>query len=172
MYNNSGTKIKNLADFLAVTQIIIAFVEAIAVFGWLHEESPGLAFFIALIVFAVGAVLAWLANLLLGGFGDLIQETSRIRVVAEAWAKENKVKLPEEEEAEDKEKEAPAVHYGPEPVTNSGVVAGVKIEPVVPRPDTRLRPTPEKVPDDVKNFCPFCGSALRNNHCANCDADF
>lgn len=141
MYNNSGRKIKLMADTMAVIQIVVSLLLAIGIFVLLYRQSGGVAFFIALIVFAIGAVIAWVSNLLLGGFGDLIEETNRIRTVAEAYAKKNKVAIPERK---NEDEGTPAIFREPSP-------------------DSKLL---------NKEYCPFCGEALKNGHCDKCDADF
>ena len=72
MYQNTGVKILAMAKVLAVLMMIISIVSGIAT-GLFTGGSEG--FFIGLTVIAIGCLFAWLSNLVLAGFGELVANT-------------------------------------------------------------------------------------------------
>jgi len=79
MYKNTGPKIVALANIIAGITIALFAISGIAIWVLLGSmENVGLGFFAFLIIAAVGGFLAWVSNLLLAGFGELITNTHTI----------------------------------------------------------------------------------------------
>ena len=79
MYNDTGKKILTMANVLTVISIILSLIIGIGA-GVL--VGGGIGFGIAIIIIAVGCVLAWVSNLVLAGFGELVSNTHEILKIA------------------------------------------------------------------------------------------
>ena len=78
MYDNSGRKIMRFASILTALMIIMGVVFGLTV--WLVVKGIG-GFIAGLIIIGVTALSAWIANLLLYGFGELVYKTSQIEEI-------------------------------------------------------------------------------------------
>ena len=74
MHEHIGRKIKSVAEWLNVLGVFVSVLLGVVIIGY-NED----AFLLGLVVMGVGAVLSWLSTLLLCGFGQLIEDTQRIR---------------------------------------------------------------------------------------------
>ena len=75
MYTNTGEKIQTMAKVIAVISIIAALIAGAVI--WVEFNLPLLGFIIAV----VGGFMAWVSQLLLAGFGELISNSHKILIV-------------------------------------------------------------------------------------------
>ena len=79
MYKNTGKKILAMAKTLVIISIIIAVILGVIVGVFLGSAVSDVAgFFAALFIIAIGCTVAWVSNLLLAGFGELVSNTLEI----------------------------------------------------------------------------------------------
>lgn len=76
MFDNIGKKIKNLAFMFCIIGIIFSVMAGASLFA----EEDGLR---GAIYILAGIAISWIGNFLLCGFGELIENTSRIRYLLE-----------------------------------------------------------------------------------------
>ncbi len=76
MFDNIGRKIKNLAFVFCIIGIVFSMVAGVSLFA----EEEGLR---GAIYILAGITISWIGNFLLYGFGELIENTSRIRYLLE-----------------------------------------------------------------------------------------
>ena len=87
MYNNSGQKIISMATILTVISVVVSIVIGIGLWVGIAELADGVVgFFVGLIVAAIGCVIAWVLNLLLAGFGELVSDTHELLSIAKKEA--------------------------------------------------------------------------------------
>ena len=91
MYQDTGSKIISMAKVFAILTMIVSIILGVLVILALNNEIGIIA---GIAVAAVGCLLAWVENLLLAGFGELILNSNKILVAlkghAEASAKSNR----------------------------------------------------------------------------------
>ena len=79
-FGNIGKKIKTLAFVLFVIGILISFVLAIISFlSFVALEEVGMGLLSAFVTLLIGFLSSWLSNLLLYGFGQMIDSTEIIK---------------------------------------------------------------------------------------------
>ena len=78
MFENSGSKIKVLAKIMFWVLAVGSVIAALAAFGGFDFEEP---LFYAL--FLGGPLVAYVVNLFLYGFGELVQNVQYMKYVAE-----------------------------------------------------------------------------------------
>ena len=71
MYINTGEKIRTLAKVIAVLNIIAAIIVG-ALIG--SEFGSGIGF----IIVVLGVLIAWVSQLVLAGFGELVSNSQQI----------------------------------------------------------------------------------------------
>ena len=80
LFGNIGKKIKTLAFVFFVIGILISFVIAVMSFlTFLGLEQTGMGLLSAICVLLIGFLCSWLSNMLLYGFGQLIDNTEMIK---------------------------------------------------------------------------------------------
>ena len=84
MYNNVGKQIKNLASIIAIVEAVASVITGIIVACIDFEYM----WWIGLIIIVGGLLVAWLSNLILYAYGELVDKTSLI----ESYLNTNKVK--------------------------------------------------------------------------------
>ena len=81
MYKNTGSRIKDIAELLAGLGISLCIVLGIALFlfGMAADNGViGLPLVIAGVVIAIlGSIFVWWSHILLAGYGELIEETTK-----------------------------------------------------------------------------------------------
>ena len=82
MYKNTGLKILAMANTVAIILIIISVILGIGIGFVVGQFSGALGFAVFLVISAVGCTIAWVYNLLLTGFGELISSTSELLSIA------------------------------------------------------------------------------------------
>lgn len=86
MYNNPGKKIKTVAIVLCIAEIIGNLSAAIGVYRlvmnltstFYSDGEAGLAALAAIVVFCVLCVLTWVSYLLVMGFGELVENSTKL----------------------------------------------------------------------------------------------
>ena len=163
MYNNTGVKIKNLASLFMVLNGLLSLTIAIVLYA-LFEN-----FLIAVIVFGVGILIAWLSYLLLAGFGELIAETCYTREAVELLTEELEAansakKLKEKEKKKETETASDNDLKGTfwEKATQASGVGAFAKGPMAN----------EITHNNAVMRCPYCGKELTDNYCADCCAYF
>ncbi len=79
MYNNIGSKIKGFASTLTVIGMILSCISGLVCFiGMVSRDSDMaiLGLIAGAFVSVIGCLIVWLANMLLYGFGELVDKTS------------------------------------------------------------------------------------------------
>ncbi len=71
MFNNIGSKIKNLAQVICWIGIAISFLV-----GMLFMSFSG--FFVGIIIIVVGSLVSWIGSFFTYGFGELIESCNEI----------------------------------------------------------------------------------------------
>lgn len=118
MYTSTGEKILGLAQIMLIVGIILSVI-----FGFLigmmvpaityDEDAATAAFFVGVIVAAIGCLVSYLSYLLLAGYGELIDNTYETHRSVEQLRKDytkfkkNNVNKAGEEEVEPEEEETP-----------------------------------------------------------------
>lgn len=72
-----GEKIKGVATFLFVLQVIIWCIVGIAIMIFGVESENGFIIFGGLLSAAFGIIIAWILYLILKGFGHLVSNSDR-----------------------------------------------------------------------------------------------
>ena len=83
MFNNVGHKIKGVISTVTAILMVVSVIEGIAVFFILKWELEFWAFLIGLAVAGIGILFSWLANLVGYAFGQLVENSDRIREMME-----------------------------------------------------------------------------------------
>lgn len=86
MFNNIGKKIKKVAELVTTIGIIIFVIIGIAImavglYGAIENDdaSSGVVYvLVGISVAVIGSLISWLMSFILYGYGELIDETSRI----------------------------------------------------------------------------------------------
>ena len=80
MYKNVGRKIKTLASVLTWIGIVASVIAAIVCFVAASKTTYGSGMYIAygIAVLVIGCLASWLSNLVLYGFGELVDNSSII----------------------------------------------------------------------------------------------
>ena len=92
MYNNIGGKIKGLAKFVCILGIVVSIIAALVVAVAIGSTSRytygvygggggsvGAAVFLFILIAGLGSLFSWLGSLRLYGYGQLIENSDRIR---------------------------------------------------------------------------------------------
>ena len=83
MFNNCGTKIKNVAFWLCV--ILGAFSILGGFIGLISSDGETLILIISLVCMLLGPILLWFSFLLLYAFGELVENSTVQRKLLEAY---------------------------------------------------------------------------------------
>lgn len=85
MFDNVGSKIKGVVKFFFFVAGIGAFVIAIICFNGMKYELHGfIALMLSAVIFGFGVCVAWLMSLAAYAFGDLVEDTARIRYLLDS----------------------------------------------------------------------------------------
>ncbi len=85
MFDNIGGKIKTLASVICVVGIIASVILAIALWTQNDRYNPTVALGFGVLI--GGGVASWVGSFFMYGFGELIEETTRNRVISEQLLK-------------------------------------------------------------------------------------
>lgn len=104
MYTNTGEQILGIAKIMLVIGIIISIILGFLIGTMVpaltyNENASVAAFFIGVIVAAIGCLSSYLSYLLLAGFGELIENTYKTHCSVEKLRNGYKKTKPEDEEA-------------------------------------------------------------------------
>ena len=89
MFSNIEKKIKTLAKVLTWIGIVASVVAGVAIIlTGLSQYAGGAAVALGILTMIFGSLGSWLSNLVLYGFGQLIEDTRKIRELAEAKTQE------------------------------------------------------------------------------------
>lgn len=79
-FNNSGGKIKKLAEVIAVIVVLVTAALSICLFVKAGDSyyTKGLFIILGIITLIVGGVTAWLSSILIYGFGELVETNAII----------------------------------------------------------------------------------------------
>lgn len=84
MFNNVGSKIKGVISVVSGIMMIASIIAGIAAFFVLRWELEGFwAFVIASLIAGVGVLFSWLSNLVGYAYGQLVENSDRIREMLE-----------------------------------------------------------------------------------------
>lgn len=85
MFDNVGSKIKGVVMFFFVLAVIGAFIISIICFNGMKYEMHGfIALVLSGVIFGFGACVAWLMSLAAYAFGELVEDTARIRYLLDS----------------------------------------------------------------------------------------
>ena|GEM_PF-3604072 len=73
MYENTGKKILSLARVLTILMMVLVILTGIIMGVSTRNGALGLG--VAILVIGIGCLFAWLSNLLLAGFGELVSNS-------------------------------------------------------------------------------------------------
>ena len=82
MFNNIGAKIKGLAKFICWAGIVICVITGIIMLVQAKDAYSGVRptlILIGLAIMIIGSLLSWIGSFLLYGFGELVDNSSKIR---------------------------------------------------------------------------------------------
>ena len=82
MFNNIGVKIKGLAKFICWAGIVICIIAGIIMLVQAKDAYSGVRptlILIGLAIMIIGSLLSWIGSFLLYGFGELVDNSSKIR---------------------------------------------------------------------------------------------
>ncbi len=85
MFNNIGSKIKKLAKVVCWVSIILSIITGISLFiaAASGQADPITAVTSGIVTVVVGVLVSWLGCFLLYGFGELVDNSTRIREMME-----------------------------------------------------------------------------------------
>ena len=87
MYQKTGQSIKRVAEIFAYIGVIVSCIASVGAYRlvWAltggssyHNGNYGFSIISAIVVLVVGILLAWLSNLVLAGFGELVDRVCSI----------------------------------------------------------------------------------------------
>ena len=82
MFNNPGTKIKNLANAFFWIEVVGIVLAILAMGDYLFEYEAGIV--AAVVILAVGVGVAYIGALFLAAFGELVETNTQIKESNEA----------------------------------------------------------------------------------------
>lgn len=90
MFNNVGAKIKGVVKFFFFIGGVGAFIMSIICFNGMKYEMHGfIALALSTLIFGFGVCVAWMMSLAAYAFGDLVEDTARIRYLLDSGNVEN-----------------------------------------------------------------------------------
>ena len=82
MYENTGKKILSLARVLTVLMMVVVIITGIGIGVGISAIHPPIGLISAVLVIVIGCLSAWLSNLLLAGFGELVSNSFELLQIA------------------------------------------------------------------------------------------
>ena len=91
MYKNTGSKIIAMANGLTTALFVISIIFGVMIGQLIGTVmySSGAGFFAGFIFSGIGVVLAWISNLLLAGFGELMSNTHELLLIVRKASSES-----------------------------------------------------------------------------------
>ncbi len=179
MYDRIGKKIKGLANALMIIGIVLSVISGCIMIADSHSLIlPGL------IVIIVGCLGAWLGNLVLYGFGELVDKTCDMEELLRASINQNGMKAPGVNNVNTHAEAAPVMQQNAAPVytppqapvyTNSSMTSGGTEILSETKPMSEVPPTYQghvennifckrcgtKYDLSISDYCPVCGCQNR-----------
>ena len=152
MFNNVGGKIKGVISAVTGILMFISIVEGIATFLLLKWELGFWAFIIGLIVAGVGMLFSWLANLVGYAFGQLVENSDRIREMMESSNGINNSNQMTSFDVQAQQRKAESSSNTPK--------AAPKVAPIFSDTTYVTCPTCKESQPAGKTYCNICGGRL------------
>ena len=166
MFSDVGKKIKSVAEFVFVFQVLLSLIGGIVIIAN-DDDMAGLG----ILVIIVGSVIAWLSSLLIYAYGEIAQTNAQneentrliLQLLEERTLKKEVVPV----------EKAAVSSDTPKQPRKSDVKEGKKEALDENRQEKSENPMPAIISGDQK-ICPVCKTAQKNNRvvCWHCNQLF